>query len=62
LRRAGIATVVVEPSVDVTRHMSMDFMSERESIDIVRSAFLDTGSQIEKSALLRSLREGASVS
>ncbi|HEV7524653.1 MAG TPA: patatin-like phospholipase family protein [Acidimicrobiia bacterium] len=56
LRRRGIPTVVVEPSRHVTKHMAMNFMSERASVDIVRSAFLDTGSQIRRSDLLRGLR------
>jgi len=56
LQRHDMPTVVVEPSRSVTQHMSMDFMSERASVEIVRSAFLDTGEQIMKSARLRGLR------
>jgi NTE family protein len=61
LRRRGIPTVVVEPGADVTRNMSMDFMSDRASTDIVRSAFFDTGEQIKNSALLRALRQRAAA-
>jgi NTE family protein len=56
LRRHGIPTVVVEPGADVTRHMSMDFMSEQASTDIVRSTFFDTGAQIANNPLLRALK------
>jgi NTE family protein len=61
LRRHGIPTVVVEPGTDVTRNMSMDFMSDRASTDIVRSAFFDTGKQIMNSAVLRALRQRAAA-
>jgi NTE family protein len=57
LRRHGIPTVVVEPGPTVTRYMSMDFMSESASAEIVRSAFFDTGAQIAGSAPLRALHE-----
>jgi NTE family protein len=57
LRRHGIPTVVVEPGAEVTRYMSMDFMSEEASAEIVRSAFFDTGAQIAASAPLRALQE-----
>ena len=56
LRHRGIPTVVIEPSRHVTQHMAMDFMSEGSSTDIVRSAFLDTGSQIRTNDLLRGLQ------
>jgi NTE family protein len=56
LRHQGIPTVVLEPGTDVTRHMSMDFMSETASTDIVQSAFLDTGAQIANNATLRTLQ------
>ncbi len=56
LRRHGVPTVVVEPGPDVTRHMSMDFMSDQASTDIVHSAFFDTGTQIAGSDALRALR------
>ena len=56
LRRHGIPTVVVEPGPDVTRYMSMDFMSEQASTEIVRSAFFDTGAQITNNPLLRALK------
>jgi NTE family protein len=56
LRRHGIPTVVVEPGAEVTQHMSMDFTSEHESTDIVRSAFFDTGAQIANTASLRTLQ------
>ena len=56
LGRHGIPTVVVEPGPDVTRHMSMDFMSEQASTEIVRHAFFDTGAQIAHNPSLRALR------
>jgi NTE family protein len=56
LRRNGVPTVVIQPGSDVTQHMSMDFMSEQASIDIVRSSFFDTGAQIARSDQLRRLR------
>jgi NTE family protein len=55
LHKRGIATVVIEPGADVLRHMSMDFMSDAASTEIVQNAFLDTGAQIRESALLRSI-------
>jgi NTE family protein len=55
LRRAGVPAVVIEPSVSVTRHMSMNFMSETTTAEIVRAAFFDTGIQITRSPLLSSL-------
>jgi hypothetical protein len=36
--------------------MSMDFMSEQASTDIVRSTFFDTGAQIANNPLLRALK------
>jgi NTE family protein len=55
LRGRGIPTVVIEPGTDVLRHMSLDFMSDAANIEIVQSAFLDTGAQISASPLLRAL-------
>lgn len=55
LRRRGIPAVVIEPGADVLRHMSLDFMSEAASVDILQNAFLETGTQIKDSPLLRSL-------
>jgi NTE family protein len=55
LARGGIPAVVIEPGADVLRHMSADFMSDDFATEIVRDAFLDTGTQIAGSALLRSL-------
>jgi NTE family protein len=55
LERHGIATVVIEPGAEVLAHMSMDFMSEAASVEIVQNAFLDTGGQIRGSAVLRSV-------
>jgi NTE family protein len=55
LERHGIPTVVVEPGPDVLAHMSMDFMSDAASVDIVQNAFLDTGAQIRRSPRLQSL-------
>jgi hypothetical protein len=62
LERHGIETVVIEPGAEVLAHMSMDFMSEAASVEIVQNAFLDTGGQIRGSAVLRSLlsRHGSS--
>ena len=56
LHRHGIPTVVIEPGAEVTRHMTVDFMSEAASTDIVRSAFFGTGAQIASSATLRRLQ------
>jgi NTE family protein len=56
LRHHGLPTVVIEPGRSVTRHMSMDFMSELASVPIVRSAFFDTGAQITTNPLLRGLQ------
>lgn len=56
LRRRGIPAVVIEPGADVLRHMSLDFMNDAASVEIVQNAFLDTGTQIKNSPLLRSLR------
>ena len=55
LRRRGIPAVVIEPGADVLRHMSMQFMSEEASIEIVQSAFLDTGAQIARNPVLAAL-------
>jgi NTE family protein len=55
LERRGISTVVIEPGAGVLAHMSMDFMSEEASVDIVQNAFLDTGAQIRVSPALQSL-------
>jgi NTE family protein len=55
LERRGISTVVIEPGAGVLEHMSMDFMSEEASVDIVQNAFLDTGAQIRVSPALQSL-------
>jgi len=41
--------------------MSMDFMSDRASTDIVRSAFFDTGAQIVDNARLRTLQRRAAA-
>ncbi len=56
LRHHGIPTVVIEPGAEVTRHMSLDFMSESASTDIVHSAFFDTGAQIANNPTLRALQ------
>jgi NTE family protein len=61
LRRSGIPTVVIEPSVEVTQHMSMDLMSERTSTEIVHSAFFDTGGQIARSDKLQVLQPRAAA-
>jgi len=61
LRDRGIPTVVIEPGADVTRHMSMDLMSEAASSDVMRSAFFDTGAQIANSASLRVLRRSVAA-
>ena len=55
LNEAGIPTVVVEPGPQVLRYMTLNFMSEARSTEIVRGALLDTGSQITQNALLREL-------
>jgi NTE family protein len=55
LERHGITTVVIEPGADVLAHMSMDFMSDDASIEIVQNAFLDTGAQIRASSALQSV-------
>ncbi len=55
LERHGIETVVIEPGPEVLAHMSMDFMREDTSVEIVQNAFLDTGGQIRGSAVLQSV-------
>jgi NTE family protein len=55
LARNGIPTVVIEPGPEVTRHLSLNFMSETASLEIVRQAFLDTGKQILANGLLHGL-------
>jgi NTE family protein len=62
LERNGIPTVVIEPGAEVLEHISLDFMSESASAEIVRHAFLDTGSQIRANPALRSLSRRTSAS
>jgi NTE family protein len=59
LQRRGIPTVVIEPGASVLRHMSLDFMSEKANVEIVQNSFLDTGTQISASPLLRALNARA---
>lgn len=44
LRAAGTAVIVLEPGADVLRHMHLDLMSGATVAEVVREAFLDTGS------------------
>lgn len=44
LRAAGTPAIVLEPGPDVLRHMHLDLMNGASVADIVRDAFLDTGS------------------
>jgi NTE family protein len=55
LTRVGLPTVVIEPGPEVLRHMSMNFMSEASSVDIVRTALLETGARIRQSTALQDL-------
>jgi NTE family protein len=59
LQRKGMSTVVIEPGEEVLRHISLDFMSDIATVEIVRHAFLDTGSQIVASSALRRLGQGS---
>lgn len=45
--RAGIPTVVFEPGPEVLEHVTADFMSEEHINEIVRAAFLETGSRLQ---------------
>jgi NTE family protein len=55
LHRSRIPTVVIEPGPRALHHMSMNFMSEESSVEIVRAALLETGSQIAQSPELQNL-------
>ncbi len=56
LRRCHIPTVVIEPGPEVLAHMTTDFMADTALTEIVRTAFLDTGSQILGDPILSALR------
>ena len=61
LAKHGVDSVVIEPGPDVLRHMSLDFMSEKASVEIVWNTFLETGAQIRSDSSLRRLAPGAST-
>lgn len=46
LHDAGIPTVLIEPSAEVIEAQGRDFMSDARVVEIVRTAFLDTGEQL----------------
>jgi NTE family protein len=46
LRARGIPVIILEPGRDVLAHMALDLMSGASVADIVREAFLDTGSEL----------------
>jgi NTE family protein len=48
LHRAGIPSVLIEPSHEVVEVLGMDFMSDANLVDIVQTAFIDTGDQIRE--------------
>jgi NTE family protein len=56
LRRHHVPTVVIEPGRDVLSHMTADFMADSAVREIVREAFMDTGSQILRDPVLNGLR------
>jgi NTE family protein len=57
LSRAGIPTVLIEPGPDVVEAMGLDFMSDANLSDIVRTAFLDTGDLL-RAPMTRTLLAG----
>ncbi|MDQ1480072.1 MAG: hypothetical protein QOI44_933 [Actinomycetota bacterium] len=51
LERRNISTVVLEPGPRVLEHLNADFMSDSGAADIVLTAFMETGTQLRKTAL-----------
>ena len=54
--RLGVPVVVLEPGPEVLENVTADFMSEDHVHDIVRTSFLETGSQLRTAELQDALR------
>jgi NTE family protein len=46
LKARGVPVIILEPGRDVLAHMALDLMSGAAVSDVVREAFLDTGSEL----------------
>jgi NTE family protein len=60
LERRGIETMVLEPGAEVLEHVTLDFMSDEHTREIVAASFLETGAQLNaepRRAIVERLRK-----